>query len=202
MERIARLDLVVALVQWGGLQDKNAAAIRDFVKSQEYVPGIYNDGVWHVIPGDSYAYERMICFRQLHCVFRAIDKWYADHDGVLPESLGALIEGGYLAEFPEHPFTGALMEYHRDAHAPSGLKHNDVSSGTLGMDRETLSAEQRAVYNKMTDAAAAAFLAGDSRYTYLRLGRRCYLILEPTPEESTPEEEIWRSFLNILLREH
>ena len=191
-ERVMRLRIVGELVESGGLQNKRTEAIQKLLKNQDARSRQYifaRDVQWLV--GENTG-SQVPCSRQMHVVFRAIDKWYADHDRTLPESLEELIEHGYLAEMPVHPFTGERMEYFRDAPPPSGIGRNDFTYGVLASGKfGDMSKEQRDRYlkhvNAMTNDAFLKF--SDGMYTYLRLGKWVYLIIEPVEERSLELED-------------
>jgi len=150
--------------------------------------------VWSVPTLDG----RVLCFQQLRLAFEAIDKWYSDHDRTLPESLDELIEHGYLAEMPVHPFTEERMEYVRDAPIPSGMTRNDFTVGILALEKfwEILR-EQQEQHSKHIRAINDAFLkvleSPGRTHTYLRLGKWGYLIIEPVPKDEPPQEFVLES---------
>jgi len=179
LERIMRLQVVAAFVESGSLQDKRAVAIYDLVKKRnKRSVGELDWSIWHMANDLD---GRVPCFRQLQHVFRAMNKWYAEHDNTLPESLDELVEQGYLSAFPEHPWTGELMQFHRDAPPPEGIIPSHVfSRGILGMgdDWGKFPRQQLDAYSKMLKAACEAL--PESGGTYLQLGKWAYVIVEQT----------------------
>ena len=92
---------------------------------------------------------------------------------MLPESLDVLVEAGYLADIPVHPFTGEQMGYFRDAPFPSDvLREDEVGGAILGMNRASWSKEQVLHY----DTGKRAVMRNGG--TYLRLGKWVYVIVE------------------------
>lgn len=68
----------------------------------------------------------------------AIDKYTADK-GRYPESLGALVQAGYLRKIPEDPITGTadgwqMLPPAADSVVPGGMA--DVRSGALGRGQD------------------------------------------------------------------
>jgi len=180
-ERIWRLNLVRGLVDAGWLQDAKATAI---IKKHRNLKDRSVLSKWYAhfsVPGSWE--EQIVCSQQLRIVFRAIDKWYADHENTLPESLDELVEGGYLSAFPEHPFTGELMQYFYHAMPPSDIIVTRYANyGMVGLgDRSTLSQEQKDCHNKRYKEVSEAF--PETGGTYLRLGKWVYLIVEPDQTE-------------------
>jgi hypothetical protein len=181
-ERVKRLQIIAALVESGGIQDKRAVAIKDiYEKQSKWEHSILHWGIglinsWEKQTPIMELNERNLCFQQVRFVFRAIDKWYSDHDNTLPESLEELVEHGYLAEMPVHPFTGERMEYFRDARLPEGGVHV-FSENVLATSH--LSREQRDQYLKRADRASLT----TNKRTYLQLGKWVYVIMEPVPDD-------------------
>ena len=185
--RISRLQIVTALVESGGIQDKRALASQKFYAKYGNL-SIFHGSLGLITSGGPKTtimelQTQIMCFQQMTHVFRAIDKWYAEHEQTLPESLDVLVESGYLSAFPEHPFTGEPMGYFRDAPAPAGVQENNVSGRFLGMHGESESTEQREHY----DSVKKKLLTTGG--TYLRLGKRVYMIVEEKGERSQETEE-------------
>ena len=178
-ERLLWLPLVAELVESGGLQDRRAVAIRDRVKRQTFGLGMGAMDLWNWhwrMPDDMDA--QPLCDQQLHLTFKAIEKWYAEHD-TLPESLDELVDGGYLSALPVHPFTGERMQYHRDSPAPTGVERNDISSQILGSERWIS-------YRQTQELRDAFFATGG---TYLQLGKWIHLVVRSQEEGDRNQEE-------------
>ena len=79
------------------------------------------------------------------------------------------------------------MQYFRDAPAPSGMTRKDFTSGVLASEKVgDKPREQRERYFEHINATNDAFRkSSDRTYTYLRLGKWVFLIIDPVPEEGT-----------------
>ena len=183
IDRALRIQLVTALVQTGGLQDKRAMALRDFHERQSnFNSSVFDLHVW-VHPNWSLSSQiehQMSTFR-LHEVSTAINRWYEEHDRTLPESLDELL-GTHLDEIPVHPFTGQVVEYHRNAPPPEGFNVRyhwsrfwHVSVRVLGRPADER-IEWRDV-NRHIDAFS------ESGGTYIQLGRNIVVLVEEESQE-------------------
>jgi len=161
-DRIMRLQIVVALVRSGGLQDKNAEAIAEWFAQWDNRPGSLADELWWGWDIVHIMHERSMCVNRLHNVGRAIEKWYTEH-GTLPETLEELV-GTHLDRLPVHFFTKEPMEYHRNAPPPQDVERG---SGTLSV--HILRRDRTYSVSTTWQQALDAFL--ESGGTYLRLGR-------------------------------
>jgi hypothetical protein len=189
-ERVMRLQLVTALVETGSIQDKRAMTLQNAYKkskarSMDMV--FFGSMASTISEGPSSGiieiHTRIMSVRQLHYTLLAMNRWYIEH-GTLPESLDVLIEQGFLSAFPEHPFTGELMQYHRDAPPPT----DDVSANTsvhiLTTGRQSGDISRERMERERT---AFSTIGG----TYLRLGGLVRVILEPAdgrPQTAAEEE--------------
>jgi hypothetical protein len=171
MKRVQRCNLVASITEMGNIQDKRAIAIKSVCKKNGGRFDSLDWGVWIEASGDTMI--RMQCYQQIRIVSQAIDKWYAEHEQTLPESLDELVEAGYLSAFPEHPFTEERIGYFRDAPVPSDVNNNDVGGNVLGG-------------GKLPEKFQIHFLNNGG--TYLRLGKGVIVIVENEPEEERMEE--------------
>ena len=192
IDRSLRIQLVTALVQTGGLQDKRAMALRDFHERhhvwQRNYSSVFDMHVWGH-PNwslSSQIEQRMSTFR-LHEVSTAINRWYEEHDRTLPESLDELLEASYLEALPVHPFTGQVVEYHRYTPPPEGVnvpayhlsRFLPVSVRVLGRSIEQDPNRWR-IERDYIDAFRR------SGGTYIQLDRHIVVLVE---EERSQEEE-------------
>ncbi|MCL2709417.1 MAG: hypothetical protein FWE95_00920 [Planctomycetaceae bacterium] len=193
LERASRLTLVAALVDSEGLQDERAKKIADLVQRQGRRYATFDLRIWESL--EDVMNARQQCQSHFSVVGSALENWHEEH-GSLPESLeelidreffGALFGNRALQQIPEHPFTGAPMEYYRNAPPPEGVTSSEVTVFYLGRDRATYSYSW-----ELQRLARERFL--QSGGTYLRLGKWVYLIIEsnePRPlksEEPRPSE--------------
>jgi hypothetical protein len=196
MERVQRCNLVANIAEMGGLQDKRAVAIKKLCEQKDGRFSPLDDAVWIKASGDIVI--RIICLEQMKHVFRAIEKWYAEHES-LPESLDVLVESGYLSAFPEHPFTREPMEYFRDAPAPVGVVAKNISFLILGTgdvdvarqevrDRMRREAEMHGI-SIPEQAYYSENIFLESGGTYLRLGKWMYVIMENREPATVSAEE-------------
>jgi len=180
-ERVLRLQIAAALGELGGIQDKRAESFRDLVERfdrQSMVHMYYGMGLMSRAEprkGIIERYAHMMSARQLWRTFTAINQWYAEHK-TLPESLDVLVEAGFLSAFPEHPFTGELMEYHRDAPAPEDIDSVGISVHIVGVVQEWWrQGVRRDPHESLRAAAMQSFR--ESGGTYLRLDGLVYVIV-------------------------
>ena len=180
-ERRWRLHIVGELVDAGGIQDKRAVAIRDYLVRQNDKFALFDEGIYFFRELDA----RVASVQQFRHTLKAMDKWYAEH-GTVPESLDELVEHGYLSALPLQPFTDKVMEYHRDAPAPAGITTNEVIVGILDMKEwDELSPAGRDAQNKMRWEVRDNF--PDTGGTYLRLGKWVYVIVEQASSQETED---------------
>ena len=191
MEQILRARIVAELVESGYLQDKRAVAIRDWFERPAMFSYTIDRDLW-CAKIHANMYEDTMSYRQLRHVFLAIDKWYNEHGCTLPESLEELIEEGYLAAFPEHPFTGELMQYHRDAPPPEDVVSASVSPSAhiVGVPQEwwTQPGVLRDPHEGVRASATKAFREDGG--TYLRLDNLVWVIVRSQETEDRIQEDI------------
>jgi hypothetical protein len=173
-----RIQLITLLVESGGLRDKNAETIRDFCKRVEYSNVVFDQWAQHVITA-SPLNDRVMCNQRLNEVAQAIDKWYCDHDMTLPESLDDLLET-YLTDIPVHPFTGAPVEYYRNVPPTEYVNHNNSFIHYLA---------RNAPDSWINRASAFGGFARNGG-TYLKLGERTMLIVEPNTKAGMERSEM------------
>jgi len=183
LERASRLTLVAALVASEGLQDERAQALARLVNRQRSRDATFDLRIWNSLDGVMDGRRQIQTY--LNTVARALDNWHRQH-GTLPESLEDMIgveafDRVLLEQIPVHPFTGAPMEYRRNAPAPEGIdRHRDITI-YLGQSTHRLSWQERQAYIN------TFFQSGG---TYLRLGRWVYLIVgERSQEEEDRSQE-------------
>ncbi|MCL2709414.1 MAG: ABC transporter permease [Planctomycetaceae bacterium] len=187
-ERIARLQIVAALVQSGGIQDERAGRFSAFYENRRWNDSLLHRGIGLITSGSERTpimelHARIMSVRQLWHTFAAIDQWYTEHK-TLPESLDVLVEHGFLSAMPEHPFTGRLLEYHRDAPRPANYVSDNVSVYVIGVGR--IPPGTRGDPHEATRAAAIQTFR-ESGGTYLRLGGLVWVIVEKETEDGRPQ---------------
>jgi len=183
-ERLLRLQIAAALAELGGIHDKRM--LYEKHSRQSLGNMILGDLIttWEGVGrlGILESHARTMSVRQLRHTFTAMNICYLAH-GTLPESLDELIERGLLSALPEHPFTGEVMQYHRDAPPPSDVDSKNVSAHIVGIVQEWW--QQPGVRRDPHEAARASAVGAFSISggTYLRLDGLVYVIVESQETE-------------------
>ena len=179
-DRRLRFQILKSLVESGSLQDERAKSLAERGRR---LPGTGLDRDLRDFLRMDFTPEGALVRARMQQVANAVGNWYRQH-GTLPESLDVLVDT--LGTIPVHPFTGKIVEYHRDSPSPidrsfymyrSGHYLSDRPLGNVPDERLNPSGmeEVREMWRQQ-NLAREAFI--DSGGTYIRLGKSVIFFIE------------------------